>query len=210
MCWMIHRFTSYVAYTIYLWDVQFGHPCLWIKHWLQQIIVTHGCIIFNHGWKMFIHIKHLFFVLFFNLIRGEWFLHCLLPILIFWSTIKIYLEFLTAYNFFSFICKNIHMFHHIFLLMPPTIQCIVEGTFMMIITWNFVNNLVILVLFTNWIKLPFISNWSLWKSKWEPTFGCGVSTMYPLLRNKRIEVRSHEIQVENNLWNLKIRYVIDG
>jgi hypothetical protein len=34
---------------------------------------------------------------------------------------------------------------------------------------------------------------------WKPTFECGDST----LKNKPIEVRSHEIQVENSPWNLK-------
>jgi hypothetical protein len=106
---------------------------------------------------MFIHIKLLLFVLFLNLTWGERFLHCILTTLIFWSTIKIYLEFSIVYYFFSFIYKSIHMFHHIFILMPPIIQCIIEGTFMMIITWNFIYNLAILVLFVNCIKLLLIS-----------------------------------------------------
>jgi hypothetical protein len=79
---------------------------------------------------------------------------------IFWSTIKICLGFWTFYNFFSFIDLNTHIFHHISTLMPLTIQCIVEGTFVMIITWNSICNLVIFVLFANCIKLLFVSNWS--------------------------------------------------
>jgi hypothetical protein len=33
---------------------------------------------------------------------------------------------------------------------------------------------------------------------WKPTFGCGVLAMYLPLKNKPIEVRNHEIQVEND------------
>jgi hypothetical protein len=64
-------------------------------------------------------------------------------------------------NFLNFINISIH----IPILMPPTIQCIIEGTFMTIITWNFVYNFVILVLFVNCIKFPFPSNWSPQESK---------------------------------------------
>jgi hypothetical protein len=39
-----------------------------------------------------------------------------------------------TYNFFSFVGRNAHMVHHISTPMPPTIQCIIEKTFMRIIT----------------------------------------------------------------------------
>jgi hypothetical protein len=97
--------------------------------------------------KILIHIKLFFFVLFFNFIWGERFFHWLFTTLILWSTIKIYLGLWITYNFFNFIGKNVHMFHHISIIMPPTIQCIIEGTFMTIITWNSICNIIIFLLF---------------------------------------------------------------
>jgi len=97
---------------------------------------------------VFIHIYlFIYFIfLFLNLIWGERFFHWLYTTFILWSTIKIKLGLWMNYNFFSFISRNVHMFHHISTPMPPTIQCIIERTFMTIITWNFVCNFIILVL----------------------------------------------------------------
>jgi hypothetical protein len=44
------------------------------------------------------------------------------------------LRFWIAYNFFNFISRSTHMFHHISTSMPLTIQCIIERTFITIIT----------------------------------------------------------------------------
>jgi hypothetical protein len=108
------------------------HPCFWIKHWFQQIVVT--WLYYFQPWLKNIHTHQAFlFVLFFNLIRGERFFHWLFTTFILWSIIKIYFKLWITYNFFNFIGKNVHMFHHISILMPPTIQCIIEGTFMTII-----------------------------------------------------------------------------
>jgi hypothetical protein len=64
-------------------------------------------------------------------------------------------------NFLDFISISIH----ISILMPPTIQCIIEKTFMTIIIWNFVCNFAILVLFVNCVKLLFPSNYGPQESK---------------------------------------------
>jgi hypothetical protein len=71
-----------------------------------------------------------------------------------WHHEQINWTFLDGIRSLHFIGRNVHMFHHISTSMPLTI--------MMIIAWNFVYNLVILVLFVNCTKLPLVSNWSPW------------------------------------------------
>jgi hypothetical protein len=96
---------------------------------------------------------------------GERFFHWFFTTFILWSTIKIYLGLWITYSFFNFIGKSIHMFHHIFILMPPTIQCWLKMTFMTIITWNSICNIIIFLLFVNCVKVLFTSNWNPPKSK---------------------------------------------
>jgi hypothetical protein len=113
-------------------------------------------------------------------------------------------------DFFSFIGISIHMFHHSSISMPPTIQCIIEGTFMIIIIWNFFCNFVILVLFVNCVKLSLVNNWNPWEFK-DGSQHLGVE-LQPCIhfKNKPNEVRSHEIQTENSSWNLKFWTPIHG
>jgi hypothetical protein len=53
--------------------------------------------------------------------------------LIFWTTFKIYLKIWISHNLINCICNGIHMFHHVSISMPPTIQCIIKKTFMTVI-----------------------------------------------------------------------------
>jgi len=89
---------------------------------------------------MFIHIKF-FFVLFFNLI---WVRGFSIGSLLFSS-----FEALSKYvwEFGLPMTLSIWIFHHISTSMPPIISCVIEGRFMTIITWNYVYNFVILILF---------------------------------------------------------------
>jgi hypothetical protein len=75
-----------------------------------------------------------FFVFFFNLIQVIGFsIGSLLPSS-FEALSNYAWGFILPTIFFTFIGRSTHMFHHISTSMPPTIQCIIERTFMTIIT----------------------------------------------------------------------------
>ncbi len=63
MWWMKNEFTSYVTYNLFM-RCPIEHPCFWIKHWFQQIVVT--CLYYFQPWLKNIHTHQAFFLFCFS------------------------------------------------------------------------------------------------------------------------------------------------
>jgi hypothetical protein len=95
------------------------------------------------------------------------------------------------------------MFHHISTSMPPTIT--------MIIAWYSVCNIVILVLFVNYIKLPLASNWNRWKSR-DGSQHLGVELqpyIHPFKKTQltQLKAMSYKLQTIIEIKKLEMQYM---
>ncbi len=127
-----NRLTSYVTYTLFM-----KHP-IWAFMFMSLALVSTNCYsmvaLFSAMVEKCSYTLNFCFLFFFKSSNGvrHFSIGSILP-----SSFKTLSKSTWdyAYNFFSFIGRNAHMFHHISTSMPSIIQYIIERTFMMIITY---------------------------------------------------------------------------